>query len=85
MAVFALTPDALRQTVQRVAWLALLSGVECGVRRVHAAAGVFSRERDGGVCCLVGADRGMMLPQRRRHCGRGLPAMYEGVRAVTTV
>ena len=61
MVAFALTMDALRQTVRRVAWPALLSGVERGVRRVHPDAGVFRGGRDGGVRCLAGVDRGMTL------------------------
>ena len=85
MAAFALTMDALRQTVRRVAWPALLSGVERGVRRVHPDAGVFRGGRDGGVCCLAGADRGMTLLQCRHCRGIGSPAMFKGVVAVTTV
>ena len=85
MAAFALTSDALRQTVRRVAWPALLSGVERGVRRVHADAGVFRGGRDGGVRCLAGADRGMTLLRCRRRRGMGSPAVFEGIRAVTTV
>ena len=85
MSVFALTPDALLQTVRRVACPALPPGVERGARRVHAHAGVFRGGRDGGVSRLAGADRGMALPRRRRRSGRGSPAMFEGIRAVTTV
>ena len=85
MAAFALTMDALRQTVRRVAWPALLPRVERGVRRVHPDAGVFCGGRDGGVRCLAGVDRGMMLLRCRRRSGTGSPAMFEGVRAVTSV
>ena len=85
MATFALTMDALHQTVRRMAWPALLSGVERVVRCVHADAGVFRGGRGGGVCCLAGADRGMALLRCRRRHGIGSPAVFEGVRAVTTV